>query len=51
MVTFLRSLYFQLLLGNNPHLSFAKRTPAVWNALLPAILVTLRVTDRWAYAM
>lgn len=50
MVTFLRSLYFQLLLGNNPHPSFAKRTPAVSDTLLPAILATLRVMDRWVYA-
>ena len=50
MVTFLRSLYFQLLLGNNPHPSFATRTPAVRDALLPAILAALRVMDRWAYA-
>jgi hypothetical protein len=49
-VTFLRSLYFQLLLGNNPHPSFAKRTPAMRDALLPAILAALRVIDRWAYA-
>ena len=50
MVTFLRSPYFQLLLGNNPHPSFAKRTPAARDALLPAILAELRVIDRWAYA-
>jgi hypothetical protein len=48
-VTFLRSLYFQLLLGNNPHPSFAKRTPAVRDALLPAILAALRIMDRWVY--
>ena len=49
-ITFLRSLYFQLLLGNNPHPSFTNRTPAVRDALLPAILAALRVMDRWAYA-
>lgn len=49
-ITFLRSLYFQLLLGNNPHPFFTDRTPAVREALLPVILTALRVMDRWAYA-
>lgn len=50
MVTFLRSLYFQLLLGNRPHPSFANRTSRVRDTLLPAILAALQVMDRWVYA-
>jgi hypothetical protein len=49
-VTFLRSLYFQLLLGNNPHPSFAKSAPAVRDALLPHVLDALKAMDRWVYA-
>lgn len=49
-ITFLRSLYFQLLLGNRPHPSFSNRAPAVRDALLPAVLAALRVMDRRVYA-
>jgi hypothetical protein len=49
-ITFLRSLYFQLLLGNNPHPSFTNRAPAVRDALLPHILDALKAMDRWVYA-
>jgi hypothetical protein len=48
--TFLRSLYFQLLLGNNPHPSFTNRSPAVRDALLSSLLNALRAMDRWVYA-
>jgi len=53
--TFLRSLYFQLLLGINPppwypDKSFFERVPAVCEELLKRILGALKTLDRGFYA-
>lgn len=50
-ITFLRSLYFQLLLGiQYVHHTYANKTPKMRDELLSEITSTLKTIDHWVYA-
>lgn len=50
-ITFLRSLYFQLLLGiQYVHHTYANKTPTMRDELLSGITSALKVIDHWVYA-
>lgn len=50
-ITFLRSLYFQLLLGiQYVHHTYPNKTPAMKDELLSEITNTLKAIDHWVYA-
>ena len=50
-ITFLRSLYFQLLLGIQfVHHTYANKTPTVREELLNEIIKALKAIDHWVYA-
>lgn len=49
-ITFLRSLYFQLLLGiQYVHHTYVSKTPRLKDELLPAIIGALKAIDHWVY--
>lgn len=50
-IVFLRSLYFQLLLGiQYIHHTYTNKTPSVKDELLSSIIMTLKEIDHWVYA-
>jgi len=50
-ITFLRSLYFQILLGiQHVHHTYTNKTPTMRDELLSEITSTLKAIDHWVYA-